>query len=197
MRLQAGAVSQNAIFEGETVGEGLSIYFSQKFEATLYWKLDVYAGVSGEGEYYVGSVVVSPPQATVLPGLPSRLVAVAACPGATNWRVLCSASGAQENAQIQLASSKSGTPEGLHRVNERYGYSGASVNTSFVPLLGQTVTRVQAFGKAGGGTMQIGPTGPVLTVDAGSTVVLEPKARINESIAFTGCSFVVEYLESA
>lgn len=210
MRIQAKDTAQVAYLDDPDAGEGLSIFFSQGQADTVRWRLDVSAKLDTGVELQVGTFWVSPPGAAEPKDRLSRLVAIAVCPGAISWSVLCQAqpgsqaSIAAEDAAIDLFSSKCCTaPKGLNRVSERYGYlvgSGAGpINVTFA--WGRIATRIIATGLTGGGSFTVANGGAV-TVAAGQSIVLEPKAPIaqdlfNPIFVFTNVSYVVEYLESA
>ncbi len=202
MRLQAKDTAQTAYLDDADAGEGLSIFFSQAAADIVRWRLDVYARLDNGAELAVGTFWVSPPPAVFPFDRLTRLVAIAVCPGAVNWSVTCSAQtpGSNEDATIELFSSKCCTaPAGVKRVSERYGYlsgvaGGAPVSQAILP--GQTITRIVAFGTGAGGVSM----GTLITLAAGNTLVLEPKALTNfgaTAISFLNCNWCIEFLESA
>ncbi len=210
MKLQLRSTTQSATLDDSNAGEGLAIFFSQGLTDEGRWRLEVFAELDDGRDLLVGTVFISPPTATNPIGPPTRQVAAAVCPGAKSWSVLAvnalnTQSGASESADINLYSSKCCTaPVGLSRVNERYGYKanttpGGSQLASLLP--GQTITRITAFGLVGGGTVVLGP-GNTITVAAGVSINLEPKALIRlttgfPDITFTNVNWLIEFLESA
>lgn len=205
MKIQAKGGYNCAFLDDGNAGESVSIFFSQSADDVTRWRLEVYAHLDTGSDLLVGTMFVSPPNATVVVGQLTRLVGIAVCPGAETWSVVANASEGAENANeetadLRLFSSRGYTaPAGLYRVGERYGYyagvaGGAPVSQAILP--GQTVTRVQAVGTAAGGVS----LGTLITVPNGTTLVLEPKALIPPSataFSFLNVDWVIEYLESA
>ena len=209
MKLQARAGTQYAALDDGTAGEGLAIFFSQRAGDANRWRIDVYAKLDTGAELLVGTFYVSPPAVSNPPGALTRQVAATVCPGAITWSVFATALGESigsppntETADIILISSKCCTaPVGVSRVSERYGYhaGAATVGQTLNLLPGQTVTRINAVGTGGGGTVTING-GAAIAVPTNIGMALEPKAAIPFGaavIAFTNVDWSVEYLESA
>jgi hypothetical protein len=207
MKIQARAGSTSLYLDDSNAGEGLSIYLSQSSDAQARWNFEVYAKLDSGENYYVGQFDTTNPGGTTPPGKPTRLVAIAVCPGATSWSVIVTPSvGAQaapnEVANVTLSSSKCCTaPAGLQRVGERYSYR-AGVAVGAVPFIvtpGRVITRITALGVAPGGSVQLGTGEDIVTVPAGVTVVFEPKAPLFSSahITLTNVNWQIEYLDSA
>ena len=206
MRINSKGNTQYAAFVGDGSGEGLAIFLSQNGRDVTRYRFLVMARID-EGTYQVGTFYSSPPNATAIPGRLSRMVAAAVCPGATSWSVEITAldiSGSitPETSDVILTSSPCySSPVGVSRVAERYGYfagSAVAPQDMNVPA-GQTVTRIQAVGLAGGGTFNLAG-GVAVTVPAGVVVSLEPKAPVPFGLAaihFVNVDWTVEFLESA
>ncbi len=201
MRINSN-LREEATYDGLDAGEGLAIFFSQNAGASARYRFLVKA-ITNQGPYEVGEFYSSPPNATVLPGRLSRMIAGAVCPGAKSWAVEVSCIALEaispETAEIILTSSRCCTsPIGVTRVAERYNYRTVTTAGNFTVLAGQRVTGIAAFGLTGGGTITIAG-GATITVPAGVSVNLEPGAIIapNAVIAFANVDAVIEYLESA
>ncbi len=200
--VKALAKNQSVYLDDATLGEGLSIFFSQNPDDTMRWRLIVYA-ITDQSPQAVGEIFVSPPTATSPPGLPSRMVGAAVVPGVTGWRVECLCLGdlngqlADTNSDIMIVSSKCCTaPVGLSRVGERYGiYSDNGATFGFTVLPGQTITRITGIA-TGAATIQIEGQ-PLIHIPNDAYITLEPKAPIVGDITLTNLSWTIEFLESA
>lgn len=205
MRVFSRGGNQEFALDDADSGEGLAVFFSQNGEATARWRVEVKA-IIDIGAYDVGTFYISPPLATAIPGLLSRMVAGALVPGATGWRVNVSAvpllDGSipqDESADIQLSSSKcSAQNVGVQRVGERYVYISGTGNGNFLVQAGMRITGIAAVGLTGGGDLTIGSGTPVVVAE-GIGVGLDPAVSIpyNSQIAFTNVDWVIEYVESA
>lgn len=205
MRINSALDTQHATFDGSGGGEGLAIFFSQEGGAIARYRFQVSA-ITNDGTLQVGTFYSSPPNATIINGNLTRLLAIAVCPGAISWAVdirrMVIGEGAlsKETAEVTLASSKCCTgPAGVRRVDERFAYHAGAGAGTVTLLAGQTVTGISAVGTGPGGTVIIGG-GDTITVTTGIGMSLEPKGLISPgvpAIAFTNVDWVIEYLESA
>lgn len=199
MQISSKAGPQFATYEG-VGGEGLGIFLSQDSLSTVRYVFDVKAKTD-QGDLLVGSFVSSPPTATTPRGQPSRLVAVASCPGAQTWSVeiqaLLGSNAPAEYADVVLASSIAPFGGGLQRVSERYAYR-AGVGGSLPIVPGQRLLTWSAIAGAVAGSVQLG-AGDVIPVPANSSVQAEPgKGLLSvQNLTFTNVDWFVEYLESA
>ncbi len=207
MKIQAKGGNAYAALDDSDAGEGVAIFFSQAADSEQRWRLDIYARLDTGADSLVGTVYVSPPNASNPQGPLTRQVAAAVCPGAKSWSVAVNAAlitgqtAANEYAAIELTSSRCCTaPVGVSRVSERYGVIASVANApqTLNILPGQTVTEITAVGHGGGGTITV--LGVSIAVAAGATVRLNPKALIPagvNALGFNGVDWSVEYLESA
>jgi len=201
--------TQFAGLDDSDSGKGLAIFFSQDGEATCRYR-DLLKARIDQGYCDMGEFFISPPIINVIgstpPGRLSRMVAAAICPGAVGWSLEISAVPdsegliPEETAEVVLASSKCcGSPLGVSRVSERYGYLAGNVNASYPVPAGQRITGIAAIGDTGGGTIVI-DGGYTVVVPDGISVNFEPMAAIrpNAAIVFNNLtSYAIEYLESA
>lgn len=211
MKIQSKSNSQFAALDDDTAGEGLAIFLSQDSADFQRYYIEVYAKTNSQ-ESLVGSFYTSPPRCTTPGGPQSRQVGAAVCPGAQSWSVLIRgaiANNPPETADITLISSKCCTaPVGVSRVGERYRYDagGGLGVSSRVMLPGQVVTKVIASARAAGsGVFDLGTGEATIFVEAGHTVVLEPKVRLSAfdfaggflELHFNNLDWVIEMTESA
>lgn len=207
MKVQAKGAPATVYLDDGDAGEGLSIFLSQDLESVTRWHFEVYAKLDNSSELFVGDFLTTPPDGTTPAGRPTRMVALAVCPGAVNWSVIVYPEAGSEAAEpevcnVTLASSKCCTaPVGVTRVGERYSYrAGAAPGPAvFTVLPGRVVTRIQALALAPGGSVQLSAGDDLITVATGTTLVLEPKAPLpaGNQITLTNVNWSIEYLDSA
>ncbi len=99
--VQGGARADLALSPKGKIGPSLSISWGQTASSSALWRVDVYVRTD-EGKVFLGSVIPSPPS---VGGHPSRIVAIATCPGARGWDVELEGP-IGESAEIGLACSE-------------------------------------------------------------------------------------------
>jgi hypothetical protein len=206
LQLQSRASNQTAYFDGDKVGDALSIFFSQNAECVGRWRLTIKA-ITSQSSMIVGVLFVSPPSATNPHGMTSRMVGAAIVPGVVGWEVDCICVGGgeggsvpDESANVMLLSSQCCTaPVGVSRVGERYFYA-TGPGASYVVQPGQRVKSWTVSAAAAVGSVSINGASAIV-VPANTTLVGRPESSLPmiESFAFTGVglNWFIELLESA
>ena len=190
---------------GEEIAEGLSISLTQPGGSASRWVFRVRVRTD-EGISLLGQFTTTPPST----GIPSRVVAVATCPGVREWEVDVSPAPGVEGApfspddsSVSLAVGKPSpaAPTGVQRVNERPKYySGVSGTVQLLP--GEVLIGWSAWDAGAGATVTLPdeasgtaiPLPPSGTGDGGMGGLLQGPTRI----AFAGTGgYLVEVAESA
>jgi hypothetical protein len=174
---------------------GLAIALSQPKGSTARWKFSV-RGQTDEGVFPVGEFITCPPGRNR-----SRIVAIANCPGVTNWTCFITlADGETDESEVSLAVGYMTSGPGVIRIGERYKeYQAAAPNA--VPILaGETVLGWTAFAGAGGGFVTIEgfaaiPVPPNGSMSGSGGGLIEGPTTITTSGDIDG--YLIEIAESA
>lgn len=200
-RLDRG-VSDGSIADPDCKG-GLSIFFSQDPETDAHWRFTVKAKTD-EGLFNLGTFCTSLP-ANTLPPLnrttPGRVVAIANCPGASEWTVSVTRAETDASAtdgdwpEVSLAVGECIGPPGLVRVSERYThYSG--VAGAVVLLPGDRVVGWSAVADPVGGTVTIGGL-PAIIIPPNATAAGSTGGNLEGPVTMTFAGTIAYLVEIA
>ncbi len=181
---------------------GLAIRLSQPAkingsDSTARYRFEVYAETK-EGNYLVGSFATCPPGRQ-----PTRVVAMANCPGAKNWKIVATLvrGTSYDGAELSLAvGTPAGELPGLSRVSERFKYYTGTVPGAVNILEGETVLGWTALASGGASTVTIG-SGGAIPVPSGGSMSGGGGGLIEGPITFTfganTSGYLIEVAESA
>lgn len=132
---------------------------------TAQYRFEVYAETK-EGNYLVGSFATSPPGRQL-----SRVVAMANCPGAKNWKLVITLvrGTAYDGGEVSMSVGRpAGELPGVTRVSERFDYYTGNAPGTVSILPGETVLGWTATASGGAGSVQIGSGGSIPVPNGGS-----------------------------
>lgn len=150
---------------------GLSVWLSQKAEATQRWRFQVFAETA-DGTFPVGVFQTCPPHHG---SEKSRLVATAAVPGARAYTAIVTAAIDQEVRDFDgvawlSVGEPAGQLPGLIRVGERARYrAGNGPGVQFIPA-GERVIAWSAFSTGAGASVAIDAIAPNGIVEIGDVI---------------------------
>jgi len=201
-----GRGQTSIVFEcGEEIAEAISISLTQPSGSQSRWVFRVRVRTD-EGLSLLGQFTTNPPST----GIPTRIVALATCPGAREWQVdvtpapgVEGAPAAPDDSSVSLAVGKTSpmAPAGVQRVNERPKYySGVAGTVQLLP--GEELIGWSAWDAGAGATVTLPdvplsgaiPLPPAGVVEGGLGGLLQGPSRI--VFAGTG-GYLVEVALSA
>ena len=157
-------------------GAGLSVSLSQAPADASSWRVRIWANLEQGGRALLGELTT-----TARADEPSRVVALAGCPGVESW--LVEVQGTPGGAvELELGASHEAPALGLVLPQRRWDYYTGVVGAQVIPA-GQRVHTMAAQSVAGG-TVQVG-AGAVIAVPAGGAVQLEPRGALRGPVTLT------------
>lgn len=181
---------------------GLAIFLSQPSDG-IRWNIRVYATLD-EGLFEIGQFDTSIPENLVGPDnvrVPSRVVAMANCPGARSWTltiVPVNPEDTPDHSTLSLGTGWCIGPPGVTRVGERYGLHSGGVDGVANIQAGERVVGWSAVAGPAGGTITFTPsTLPVITIPPNATVSGSTGGNLVGPVAMTFTGTIAHLVEVA
>jgi hypothetical protein len=206
MSIRLNRVVAQATIDDKDCRGGLAIHLSQPSNSLVHWKFQVFAQTD-EGNLKLGIFTTSLPLQLVEPDIrsPSRVVAIANCPGAKSFTLEISAVNPEDFAPdvdsgtlVSVCVGDCFGPPGVVRVDERYAhYSG--VDGAIVLAPGDRVVGWSAVGGPAGATVDIGTVLSPIVIPPNVTVAGSTGGNLSGpvTIIFTDTlSYLVEVARS-